>query len=73
VRDVAAVQRHAAVIDFGEAGNRAQQRALATSARPQQHEELALLDMQRDVVHDAYRLVPLGDLVEDDGHAQPGQ
>ena len=42
VRDVAAVQRDAAVIDLGQAGDGAQQRALAAAAGPEQHEELAL-------------------------------
>ena len=44
--DVAPVQRHAPVVDLGEPGDGPQQRALAAAARPQQHEELALLDLQ---------------------------
>ena len=42
VRDVAAVERDAAVIDLGQARDHAQQRALAAAAGPEQHEELAL-------------------------------
>ena len=34
----------------------------------EQHEELALLDLDRDVVDDRKRLIPLGHLVECDGH-----
>ncbi len=70
VRDVAAVQRHAAVVDLGQAGDRPQQRALAAAARAEQDQELALGDAQRDVVDDGDALVPLGYLVECDGHAQ---
>ena len=66
--DVATVQRNAAVVDLDEAGDGAQQRALAAAARAEQHEELALLDLERDVVDDRQRLIPLGDLVERDGH-----
>ena len=68
VRHVAAVQRDAAVIDLGQAGDRAQQRALAAAARSEQHEKLAVLDVERDVVDDGLVLIALGDLVEDDGH-----
>ena len=70
VGHVAAVQRDAAMVDFGEAGNGAQQRALAAAAGAEQHQELALPDVQRNVVDDRDALVPLGHLVEDDGHAQ---
>ena len=73
VRDVLAVQRDGAMIDLGESGDGAQQRALAAAAGPEQHEELALLDVQRDVVDDGHRLVTLGHLVEDDGHARSGR
>ena len=58
--DVAAVQRDAPVVDLGEAGDGAQERALAAAAGPEQDEELALLDLERDVVDDRlrwYRLV----------------
>ena len=68
VRDVAAVQGDAPVIDAGEPGDGAQQRALAAAARSQQHEELAVADVEGDVVDDRRAAVVLGDLVEDDGH-----
>ena len=68
VRDVAAVQGDAPVIDAGEPGNRAQQRALAAAARSEQHEELPVADVERDVVDDRRAAVVLGDLVEEDGH-----
>ena len=71
--DVAPVQRYAPVVDLDEPGDGAQQRALAAAARAEQNEELALLDLERDVVDDRMRLIPLGDLVECDGHgAFPG-
>jgi hypothetical protein len=70
VGHVAAMERHPAMVDFGEAGNGAQQRALAAAARAEQHQELALADVQRNVVDDRGTLVPLGYLIEDDGHAQ---
>ena len=63
MRDVAAVQRHAAAIELGQARDRAQERALATAARPEQHEELALRHRDRYVVHYRDALVALGDLV----------
>ena len=56
VRDVAPVQRDAAVIDPGEAGDGAQQGALAAAAGPEQHEELAVADVERDVVDDRHAL-----------------
>ncbi len=71
VRHVPAVQEDAAVVDLGQAGDGPQQRALAAAARAQQHQEFALLDLERDVIDDRYRLIPLGHLVEDDGHAEP--
>ena len=68
--DVAAVQRDAPVIDFDEPGDGAQQRALAAAGGAEEDEELALLDLERDVVDDRMRLIPLGDLVECNGHAE---
>ena len=69
VSDVAAVERDASVIDSREPGDRPQQRALAAAARTEQHEELALADIERDVVDDRNARVALGDLVERDRHA----
>ena len=63
MRDVLAMQRDLAVIGFGQAGDGAQQGALAAAAGAQQHEELALGDFQRDVVDDGLALVPLCNLV----------
>ena len=68
VRDVAPVQGDAAVIDPRQPGDGAQQRALAAAAGPEQHEELAVADVERDVVDDRHAAVVLGDLVEGDGH-----
>ena len=39
----------------------------------QQHEELALADLDGNVVDDGLVLIPLGDLVEGDGHAGPAR
>src|SRR5688572_22540648 len=66
--DVAPVQRDAAMVGFDQAGDRAQERALAAAARAEQDQELALLDRERHVVDDRQSLVPLGDLVEIDRH-----
>src|SRR5688572_1532675 len=57
------------MVDLDQPRDGAQQRALAAAAGPEQDEELALLDLERDVVDDRLRLIPLGDLVERDGHA----
>ncbi len=70
VSHVTAVKRHPAVVDLGQPGNGAQQRALAAAARAEQHQELALADVQGNVVDDRDALVPLGYLIENDGHAQ---
>jgi hypothetical protein len=58
------------MVDFGQASDGAQQRALATATWTEQHQELALADVQGNVVDDRGTLVPLGYLIEDDGHAQ---
>ena len=51
VRDVAAVQHDAAVIDRREARDGAQQRALAAARRAEQHEQLAVLDLRGDIAN----------------------
>ena len=68
VRDIVAVQGDAPVIDPGQPGDRAQQRALAAAAGAEQHEELALADFQRDVVDDRRALISFRDLVEGNRH-----
>src|SRR5688572_14268882 len=73
MRDVAAVQRHAPAVESGQARDRAQERALAAAARPEQHEELALRHRDRYVVYYRDALVALGDLVELDGHLGTAQ
>ena len=72
VGHVAAVQSHPAMVDLGETGNGAQQRALAAAARAEQHQEFPIGHVQRHVVDDRQTLVALGHLVEDDGHGTPG-
>jgi hypothetical protein len=69
VGDVAAAEQDAAVLDVGQAGEGAQQRALAAAAGAEQHEELARGDVERDVVDDGPALVALRDLFELDRHA----
>jgi hypothetical protein len=69
-RDVAAVEGHPAVVDLGESGDGAQQRALAAAARPEQHEEFAGLDAEGHVVDDRRRLVPFRHLIECNRHVQ---
>ena len=68
VRDIVAMHRDAAVIDAGQAGDRAQQRALAAAARAEQYKELALADFERNVVDDGGALISFRDLVERDRH-----
>ena len=63
VRDVAPVQRDAPMVDTGEPGDGAQQRALAAAAGAQQHEKLPVTDVERDVVDHRRAGVVLGDLV----------
>jgi hypothetical protein len=72
VGDVAPVQEHPAMVDLGEPGDGAQQGALAAAARSEQHEEFALLHLQGDIVDHRHGPIPLGDLVERDGHEDPG-
>ena len=68
VRDVAAVQRDAAMVDAGQPGDGAQQGALAAAAGPEQHEKLPVTDVERDVVDHRRAGVPLGDLIQGNGH-----
>jgi hypothetical protein len=59
--DVLAIDPDLAGIGLDEAGNGAQQRGLAAAARPQQAEELAFADLQRDAVQRDDGFVALGD------------
>ena len=68
VRDVAAVQDDAAVVDRRQARDRAQQRALAAARRAEQHEQLAFLDLRRDVADGRGAAEFLRYLLESDGH-----
>ena len=52
MRDIAAVQGDAAVIDAREPGDGAQQRALAAAAGSQQHEKFAIADIDGDIIDD---------------------
>ena len=66
--DVATEQRDAPMVDFSQAGNRAEQGALAAAAGPKENKELALGYGKRYVVDDRVALVLLGDLIKGDGH-----
>ena len=62
--DVLAVQEDAPGVGRLEAGQHAQQRRLAAAARPEQREELALLDPERDGVHGPQGAEALRDALE---------
>jgi hypothetical protein len=62
------VERNAAVIDVGQTGGNAQQRALAAATGPQEHEEFARFDLQRNVVDRRYAIATLGNLLKVDRH-----
>ena len=68
VRDIAAVQHDAAMIDRRETRNGAQQRALAAARRAEQHEQLAVLDLRRDITNGRQPTEFLGNLLESDRH-----
>ena len=65
------MQHDAAVVDRREARDRAQQRALAAARRAEQHEQLAVGDMDGDVADGRGVVVLLRDLFERDRHRQP--
>ena len=68
-RDVAAVKDDAAVIARRQPGDHPEDRALAAAAGTQKDQQLAVRDLERDLVHDRVAIDPLRDLVEDDRHA----
>src|SRR5690242_4894771 len=53
---------------FAQTRFQTQERALATAAGTQQHEELARVDPQRHIVDDRRPVVAFGYLLESDGH-----
>jgi hypothetical protein len=55
-----------------EAGDHAQRRRLAAPGRPEQREELALVDLQRETIHRHELPEAFGDPRQFDGHAAPG-
>ena len=72
MRNVTAVKGNPPMIHAGQAGDGTQQRALATAAWSEQDVELAVADVQRHIVDDRGALIPLGDLIERDGHEGRG-
>src|SRR5262249_30007691 len=66
--DIAALQQHAPVVDPGQAGDHAQDRALAAAARPQENEEFAVGPLQRYVVDDRVAFVAFAELLEYNRH-----
>ncbi len=69
MRHVTAMQRDPPVIQPREPGYRPQQRALAAAAGPEKHEELAVADLERNIVDDRDALIALGQLIESNRHA----
>ena len=63
-RDVAAADQDLALVGLLEAGDHPQRRRLAAAARPEQRQELALVDAQVDRVHRDERAEPLRDRAE---------
>ena len=68
VGDVAPVEQHPSGVHVGEAGDHAQQGALAAARGAQQDVELPLASLQRDAVHHRMPGVALGEVLEDDRH-----
>ena len=69
VRDVVAVQQHAAGVGALEARDHAERRRLPAAAGAEQREELAVADLERDVVDGGVAAEALADALEDDGVA----
>ena len=63
-RDVALAQPHVPAGRLDEARDDAQRRRLAAAGRPQQHHELAVGDVERDVAHRMDVAVALGDAID---------
>ena len=68
VRDVAAGDPDRSLVRHHESGDQAQQRALAAAGGPEQHEQLAGLDLEADAVHRGLVGVALCDVLERDRH-----
>ncbi len=56
------------MVDARQTGDGSEKGALAATARAKKDEELAVADIQRDIVDDRHSLIPFGDLIECDGH-----
>src|SRR4030095_13073087 len=69
---VAAVEAHASAVHLGESRDHPQNGALSASAGAEQDEELAVQDLEADLVDDRVSLVPLEELVQNDGHPRRG-
>ena len=63
-RDVVAADQDLALVGLLEAGDHPQRRRLAAAARPEQREELALVDAQVERVHRDERAEPFRDSTE---------
>ena len=66
VGDVLVVEQHAPGVELLEAEDRAQRRRLARARRPEDGEELAVGDVERDVVHGRHAAEALADALEAD-------
>ena len=72
VVDDAAVDRHLAGRDLLEAGDHPEQRRLAAARGADEHDELTVLDLDRDAVHHLQRAVVLLHVADADvGHRRP--
>ena len=55
------------VVDLEQAGDGVEQGRLAAARRPEQHDELALLDVERQAVEHPHALEGDGDVADGDG------
>ncbi len=68
-RDVLALENDATLVRHLEAGDHPQRRRLPATARPEQREELAFADLERDVAHRLGLAEALADALERDRDA----
>ena len=69
---VAAMQQDAPLVDAGQAGHHVEHGGLAAAAGAEQDKELAVGDLQRDIVDHRVAAVAFGEVFEDDGHRRGG-
>ena len=67
IGDIAAVDRDLAAVDFDETREKIQKRCLAAAGRPEQHDELAVGDVEIEVLDHGDIAVVLQDVAELNG------